>query len=270
MPKPRVETLDWWDECVALKDQLSLRELGDRFGVTASAISNAFRRVGVVRKPAKSGPRSPKKSGSQRIVRSAEEPSDLPPEPGESLSGDVRKRPAGITIKGLPGRRSPLNGHEHLLGTVPDSELATRFGMAVGSVANYRRRKKIPAFRRSSSPGSPRAAHVPRKSKMDAFRNLVGTMPDAAVATRAGVSSATVSAYRRNHNLPRFQRARGPALVAEGSSSASPGTRFAWRVTLASGDAGIVVGETVVDAAMSLGAQMKGQVLNIERLDALL
>ena len=248
MPKPRVETMDWWDECVTLKDEKSLRELGDRYGVTASAISNAFRRVGVTRKPAKSGPRvkrRPRSAEASYPVQPLDD-SGLPPEPGEvpsSVAPTGRKRPAGITIKGLPGRRSPLNGHEHLLGTVSDTEIAERFGMAVGSVANYRRRKGIPAFRSGSKDGAG-AATTPSRSKVEAYRGRVGPRPDAS--------------------------GRGPALAAEGTAGAVVGTQFAWRVTLESGEAGIVMGKTVVEAAMAVRSGIAGQVQHIERLGVLL
>ncbi len=43
---------------LALKDTLSLRELGHHFGVTPSAIMAAFKRNGISRSPTRSGPKA--------------------------------------------------------------------------------------------------------------------------------------------------------------------------------------------------------------------
>ena len=55
----RIETNDWWPELVKLKDELSLRELAERFDVTPGAISAAFKRTGISSPPsAPPGPRA--------------------------------------------------------------------------------------------------------------------------------------------------------------------------------------------------------------------
>ena len=78
----RIETYDWWQDLVNLKDELSLRELAERFSVTPGAISAAFKRTGITRRPAPPGPRARRKSRS--------EADELPPEPGEGAEESVR------------------------------------------------------------------------------------------------------------------------------------------------------------------------------------
>ena len=56
-----MQTLDsrpWWPDLIALKDNLSLRELAVKFEVSPAAISNALKRNGINRTAAPAGPRS--------------------------------------------------------------------------------------------------------------------------------------------------------------------------------------------------------------------
>lgn len=54
----RLESLEWWPDVVAAKDELSLRELARRFDVTPGAIAAAIRRTGVARRPSPPGPKT--------------------------------------------------------------------------------------------------------------------------------------------------------------------------------------------------------------------
>lgn len=54
----RLEDRDWWAELVELRNVMSLRELGERFGAAPAAISNALKRNGMNRDGAPPGPRS--------------------------------------------------------------------------------------------------------------------------------------------------------------------------------------------------------------------
>lgn len=108
----KLEDHPWWDELVQLKDQLSLRELSDRFGVAPSAISNALQRNALLRDHAPSGP---------RLRFQASETGETPQ---TSISlGDVD------TI---------LGSFADLLGEVPDEEIAAISGVSTVAVALYR------------------------------------------------------------------------------------------------------------------------------------
>ena len=139
----RLETFDWWEELVALKDELSLRELAERFHVTPGAISAALKREGVMRQPAPPGP---------RVHRRRKGEEDLPPEAGEEEVVDAR-----------PGSKDALLlEHRDLLGQVPDKEVATKAGVSVRTVASFRARNGIPSYapRRASAPEPTNGTHA--------------------------------------------------------------------------------------------------------------
>lgn len=125
-----------WPQLVALKDQLSLRELSARFETTPSAIVAALKRTGLTRKPARPG--RPKKSAA--------------PAAPESVSTAPRRR----------GRPSKVQPFAHLLGKVPDGEIARRAGVSVAAVRQYRAKRGISANvvgrSRARAPQQPRAA----------------------------------------------------------------------------------------------------------------
>jgi len=125
-----LETQDWWPELLRLKDSLSLKQLAERFGVNAGAISSALRRVDSV------------KSVSD---------DDLPPEAG---ADDAEARRRG-------SKDSLLFALSNKIGTVPDNEIARLAGVSLRTVASFRSRNKIPAYdgpRRRKSSKKPAAA----------------------------------------------------------------------------------------------------------------
>ncbi|MFZ5476902.1 MAG: helix-turn-helix domain-containing protein [Myxococcota bacterium] len=115
-----------------------------------------------------------------------------------------------------PGRRSSIDPYVHLLGTVPDSEIAAMAGVTREAVTKLRARRGIPGFGTAApvnqSPGpsvvveAPAPAEVPppsrRASKLDAFRDIVGVLSDAEVAARSGVSAEGVRMFRKRNGIP--------------------------------------------------------------------
>ena len=183
----RIETYDWWPELVRRKDELSLRELAERFDVTPGAISAAFRRTGLSRKAAPPGPRIRRKaSGGDE---------SLPPEPGEGEEGTVA-RPGSKDTRILPYAR--------MLGQVPDSDVAKKAGVSVRTIASFRARNAVGGYKGPRKRGADRA---PRKSRIDAFAHLVGQHPDRIVAEKAGVSLNAVRNWRMRHGVPASGRA---------------------------------------------------------------
>ncbi|MFZ5478324.1 MAG: hypothetical protein ACOZNI_16270 [Myxococcota bacterium] len=105
---------------------------------------------------------------------------------------------------------SPLEAYVAQLGTTPDAELAVLAGASVAAVQQYRRRRGIaPAQRHAPktptlvTPAKASPARTPRASKLDAFLDLVGQLPDAEVAARAGVTPEAVRLYRTRRGIPR-------------------------------------------------------------------
>ena len=147
--------------------------------------------------------------------------------------------------------RPPKNtGHmdkvSHLMGTMPDHEIAELCGSTPSIVGRYRRKMGIPAYegykfgvgqappskkkaRRSDKPA--KDADKPKvsgRSKLDPFRDLIGTLPDSEIAGRAGVTNEAVRMYRRRHKIARrpadaSRRRKAPAVVETVSAtSAAP------------------------------------------------
>jgi hypothetical protein len=190
----RIETYDWWPELVRRKDELSLRELAERFDVTPGAISAAFRRTGLSRKAAPPGPRIRRKaSGGDEL---------LPPEPGEGEEGTTA-RPGSKDTRILP--------YLKMLGQVPDSDVAKKAGVSVRTIASFRARNNVGGYKGPRKRGADRA---PRKSRIDAFAHLVGQHPDRIVAEKAGVSLNAVRNWRMRHGVPASGRVASEPLGA--------------------------------------------------------
>jgi len=128
----RIDKQKWWPELVELKDQMSLRELSERFGASPAAIANALKRNGIERKAAPAGPRKP------RAVK--------------------------MVSKKRPGRPSVLDEFQHKMGTLVDREIAEMAGVTVSAVTNYRRRHNIKASTTRGRPRKPLATPPSRQT----------------------------------------------------------------------------------------------------------
>jgi hypothetical protein len=255
----RIETFDWWPDLVGMKDELSLRELAEKFDVTPGAISAAFKRGGLSRKPAPPGPRA------RRRGRGDED--TLPPEPGEDLTA----RPGSKDHRILP--------HAHLLGSVPDADVADKAGVSVRTIASFRARNIISGYK---GPRRRRtAARTGRGSKVDAYVQLLGKVPDRVVAEQAGVSLNAVRAYRTRMGISAAGRGRPPghSSIGRGLGSHRDDTYAgymqppngngtgAWKVVAGAGDirlVRVIVARSAADAAAQAEAAAIGNVLSLE------
>jgi transcriptional regulator with XRE-family HTH domain len=256
----RLETQDWWPDLLAAKDDLSLRELAERFGVTPGAISTALKRQGISRKPARPGPRSGRRASL------VEAPAPTPTASRRSESSDK------------------LVPFHDLLGTVPDDVVADKAGVSRRTVANYRGRHGITGYR-----GKRR--RIKRTSAIDPFLTLLGTVPDHEIAERAGVSANAVRAYRVRRDIPSWRASKRsgaatptPAAAAQPAAPAPAPTassrkptapkalptavRVAWRVSLGDGRQAIVVATSLAEAAAR--SEREGEVQTLERLGSVL
>jgi len=111
-------------------------------------------------------------------------------------------------------RRSVLLDHLDIVGTRSDKEIAEQFGLTIGAVANFRRRRGIPpkwrkkaaqpkraASAKTPEPSAPRKPKSKkrtrkRRSKLDPFRKLLGKVRDQELAEKAGVTVSAVQARR--------------------------------------------------------------------------
>jgi len=147
--RKKIEEQPWWPKLVKKKDTKSLRELGDEFGVSAAAISNALKRNKLTRKPARSGPRGTKGTAGATSAASAKKAAPRKTTPKKTAARRVARsktptvkaaRPGGLKR----GRRSVLAKYQDQMGKVVDREIAEKAGVTVSAVTNYRKRHNIP------------------------------------------------------------------------------------------------------------------------------
>lgn len=255
-----IESMGFWDELVADKDKFSVRELAERYGVSAGAISLALKKTGTSKIPQGSEPIAPPSATNR---------------PG---SKDYLLEPL-----------------LELMGAIPDAEVAKRAGVSVRTVASYRSRNNISGYTGRGKPGQRKQ----RRSRIDPFVDLLGTVPDRVVAAKAGVTLNAVRNYRAKRGIPssrqraREQAAEAPAVVApaaptpvtpepvvEAVPAAAPAAvvavrtsteaalGYVWEVEFEAGSGGIVTGSSIADAAQK--AQHLGDVTHIRRLGVLL
>ena len=112
--------------------------------------------------------------------------------------------------------------------TLPLPELAQRFRVPPEALAATLRRTqtKRQPYRRPAhhkvSPAKPVKSRVSRggrrvggRSKLDPFRDAIGTAPDGEIAQRAGVSRSAVRAYRKRHGIRAHRRADAQAQPSQ-------------------------------------------------------
>ena len=115
-----------------------------------------------------------------------------------------------------------LDALKHLMGSMPDHEIAAMANTTAPTVGRYRRKIGLQGyeghkfgFRQTSRRGarSPVArlaekgdAASRRRSKLDPFISLLGKVSDAEIAHKAGVTPQNVRAFRRRHNIKAVYR----------------------------------------------------------------
>jgi hypothetical protein len=199
-----------------------------------------------------------------------------------------------------PKQHPELDLLRHLMGQIPDHEIAHMAGTTAPIVGRYRRRLGVdgyeghkfgnrdnPATSRSSEQGPPEeeAPAVDeaeekvanrRPSRLDPYIDVLGKVPDAEIARMAGVTPQNVRAFRSRHKIAPVWReesevSREPAAPAATAETAPPPRPLAApsSVGLKEGYAAImegsneeilVVGVDMVDAAERLGAGLGSRV----------
>ncbi len=133
-----------------------------------------------------------------------------------------------------------LEKRKHLLGTLPDHEVAAQAGTSPAIVGRYRRSLGISPYdgykfgRRggdeAAAPAAASADAAPapekktrrRRSKIDPFVHLFGTTPDAEIAKLAGVTTEAVRMYRRRRGVAPASRSTAAAPAAAPATAAAP------------------------------------------------
>lgn len=193
MPRPRLESASWWPELLEVKDELSLSEMADRFGVSINGLSRALKRAGIERKTVRRGRGPAKKSTA---------PKGADPRSAEAQDWWDEF----LTLKD----RKPL------------AELAGRFGVA--EITLQRAMKRTGTERRSQrgARGSQQARKAARRLKP--LAHLLGNLPDADIAAQTGLTRYAVAQYRRRNGVPsvRSGGASSPMAAAAPVAAQAP------------------------------------------------
>jgi len=155
------------------------------------------------------------------------------------------------------------------LGVLRDRQVARMAGVPTSAVRRVREGLKIarsPSERQRRLPGS----------KLDAFHEIVGVLPDREVARRAGVSPPAVSSYRRTRGIapavPSLNDLLGRARALSGlalneTRPATLGSLWCWRLIVRTPKGDATRFAVAQDArAACAAAAMLGEVLEVERL----
>jgi DNA-binding transcriptional MerR regulator len=158
----------WWSDAMRMKDQMTLRELADHLGVTVGTLTSEMKKAGVARR-----------------VR-------VPASVSGGMDEDQPSRRNG-------SKDDQIEKLFHLLGKVPDSEVARLADVSVRTVASYRARNGIDGYKGPRRRPAPRGR---RASKLEDYRSMLGKLPDRVVAEEAGMSLGAVRNFRVKHDIP--------------------------------------------------------------------
>ena len=127
-------------------------------------------------------------------------------------------------------RKSALDDFTDIIGVIPDKDVAEKAKVSPENVRTYRLRRGIPATFRGESlelleakekrRAAKKVSTKPvrrnrrkmrrrRNSRLDPYLELLGDIPDRALADRAGVTPENVRAYRVRRGIPARWRGEG-------------------------------------------------------------
>ncbi len=198
--------------------------IGEQANVDRTVVGAWRRKLGIPaytdfrKRKATDGAVKAPKAAERAAAKAASKPA---PKPAAKAAPKAADAPAttGARTKGKPGRRSAIDAYADLVGKMTDADVAAKANVSTAAVTQYRIRRGIPAAGRAAA-RSAEAVRAPaarvasgvsadaakgvrhRRSKLDAYAHLVGTLSDSEVALLADVSSEGVRQYRRRHGIP--------------------------------------------------------------------
>lgn len=231
----RIEDRDIWPGLLADKDDLSLREMGEKYNVAPSAIVAAFKRQGIRRRPAPSGPRE-----ARRRQKAAGEA----PAPQATPAAEQAQRPEPRA--GSKDRK--LLRYWDLIGKVPDTEIARRAKVSPRTVGKFREHHGIAAAvgtpeAEAESRAPQQQAQAPAEGRvkretpsvrrgrelerlLEPYSHLLGRLPDSVVGRLAGLSLQAVRHQRQKRGISAAgklpQREIDRLLAEEGLTAEAP------------------------------------------------
>lgn len=113
------------------------------------------------------------------------------------------------------------------LGKISDPDFGKLVQASPRVVGQFRRRHGIEPFQPDDT--APKASKAPAKggkrSKIDAYYDLLGTVPDSHVAEKAGVTANAVSNYRRRRGIAGYDPSQDPAATDAATKSSTATTK---------------------------------------------
>lgn len=99
-----------------------------------------------------------------------------------------------------------------MLGKIPDSECAKKFGYSNSRVAYLRKKLGIKSYRGPRKPRQPRDPNKPHKKKEypEELINMLGKTPDDEIAKKFGYSKAGIALIRKKMGIPSLSDTKFP------------------------------------------------------------
>jgi hypothetical protein len=138
-----------------------------------------------------------------------------------------------VARRAFAPRKSALDDFTDIIGIISDKDVAEKANVSPENVRTYRLRRGIPATfrgeslellqakekRRTAKKTSTKPVRRKRRkmrrrrnSRLDPYLELLGDIPDRALADRAGVTPENVRAYRVRRGIPARWRGEGGAV----------------------------------------------------------
>jgi hypothetical protein len=160
----------------------------------------------------------------------------------------VRAQLMALEKEGKAHRKGQTRGTRWYVGPSDGSE-------PTGTATAKRRRKSSDSFPPEAGDDGRRG---PKERRLDEYKSVLGTVPDADIADKAGVSQRTVQNYRKRHGIGGFagrgSRARVAAPAARTSKRTAAAGATVWKVDIATGRGTTtlyVVGSDLVSASQN-------------------
>jgi|GEM_PF-2074933 len=191
MARPRLESADWWPELLQLKDELPLKVLAEKYGVSINGLSRALKRAGIERPIVR-------KARAEALAR-AHQSEKVDPRSAEAQTW----WPEFLELK---DKRSL-------------AELATQFGVA--EITLQRALKRTGVERKSQRGSRSGKAGRTASRKIAPYKDQLGILADGDIAARAGVSKYMVAQYRQRRGVAPAKGGRKPSKAKAASKAAS-------------------------------------------------
>ena len=219
-----LENSQRWSQIVEASREQGLGAVARKFGVTTGEIASALKRAGISR-TAITGPGGPVGAGTSRAAeKSASE------QAGGQDGEDARRESARSTEPeaATESQATASAVHQASGGDGREDAGIERESAATAADADD---AGTPSPRSGQEPEEESAAEpadteeeetqgrVDRGSRLDPFRDLIGAIPDAAVAQQSGMSIQAVRNYRQKRGIAPAGRRRTPDEVEIGRAA---------------------------------------------------